>query len=205
VFHWSLLCSVAGAVASAQLGGNWMEWHPRFGATVLGLLAFRIVWGVAGPRYARFRSFLYAPRAIVAHFKSIRSSADRHAGHSPSGGLSVFALLGVLLSLAVSGLFSSDSISTDGALTRFVGEDAVSLATAIHVTLQWVIYGLVVLHVAAVTAYLVIKKDDLIRPMIHGDKTGIRAPEAADSLGVRLGGLALMMVLVTLSLGVFSA
>jgi cytochrome b len=204
VFHWLLLGSVAGAVSSAQLAGNWMEWHSRLGATVLGLLAFRIVWGIAGPRYARFRSFLYGPRALVAHFKSMRSSTVRHAGHSPSGGLSVFALLGVLLSLAVSGLFSSDSISTDGPLTRFVGEEAVSLATSIHSMLQWAIYGLVALHVAAVATYLVIKKEDLIGPMIHGDKPGIRAPEAADSLGVRLGGLALMAGSVALSLWAFS-
>ena len=193
VFHWSLLAFVSGAVISAQLGGNWMEWHLRCGAATLGLLAFRIVWGLVGPRYARFRSFLYAPRVVLAHLRKIRSAGERHAGHSPSGAVSVFALLGVLVALSVSGLFSSDSISTDGALVRFASESTVSLATSIHVRLQWAIYGLVALHVAAVLAHLVVKKDDLIRPMLHGDKPGIRAPHAADSIGVRMAGLALML------------
>ena len=193
VFHWSLLACVVGAVASAQVGGNWMDWHVRFGVAILGLLAFRIVWGIVGPRYARFRSFLCAPRVVLAHLRTMRSAVERHAGHSPSGGVSVVALLGVLLALSVSGLFSSDSISTEGALVRFASESTVSLATSIHVRLQWAIYALVALHVAAVLAYLVVKKDDLIRPMLHGDKPGIRAPHAADSIGVRMAGLALML------------
>ena len=205
VFHWALVTCVAATVASAQQGGNWMAWHTRLGAVILGLLAFRIVWGLVGPRYARFRSFLYGPRALVAHFKSMRSEADRHAGHSPSGAASVFALLGVLVSLCASGLFSSDSISTDGPLVRFASEAQVSLATSVHVTLQWVIYGLVALHVAAVLAYLVFKKDDLIRPMINGDKPGIRAPGATDSFGVRLGGLTLMLGSVAGAVWLFSA
>jgi cytochrome b len=193
IFHWSLLACVVGAVASARLGGNWMDWHLRFGGSTLGLLAFRIVWGIVGPRYARFRSFLYAPRDMLAYVRTMGSTAvARHAGHSPSGAASVFALLGVLAAVSVSGLFSSDSISTDGALVRFASDSTVRLATSIHVRLQWAIYGLVALHVAAVLAYLVVKKIDLIRPMLHGDKPGIRAPHAADSIGVRIAGLALM-------------
>jgi cytochrome b len=192
VFHWSLLVCVIGAVASARLGGNWMEWHVHLGAATVGLLVFRIVWGLVGPRYARFRSFLYAPGVVLAHLKKMHIAGRPHAGHSPSGSLSVIALLGVLGAQAISGLVSSDSITTDGPLVRFAGESTVSLATSIHVTLQWAIYGFVALHVAAVVAYLVVKKEDLIGPMFHGDKPGIRAPHAADSIGVRIAGLALM-------------
>lgn len=193
VFHWSLLVCVIGAVVSAQLGGNWMEWHLRFGVATLGLLVFRLVWGVVGPRYARFRSFLFAPKVVLAHLKEIHSDGERHAGHSPSGAIAVFALLGVFGAQALSGLLSSDSIGTDGPLVRFAGESTVGLATSIHVALQWVIYGFVALHVVAVLVYLVVKKDDLIRPMLHGDKPGIRAPHADDSIGVRIAGLALML------------
>lgn len=199
VFHWTLLLCVSGAVISAQLGGNWMDWHVRCGAATAGLLAFRLVWGLVGPRYARFLSFLHAPRTVLADlFK--RSARTRHAGHSPSGGASVFALLGVLGALVLSGLLSSDSISTDGALVRYASESTVTAATALHHKLQWVIYGLVALHVLAVFAYLVLKRIDLIRPMLHGDKRGVRAPHAADSLGVRVIGLGLMFASVATAL-----
>ncbi len=178
---------------SAQLGGNWMEWHVRFGACILGLLVFRLIWGFAGPRYARFGSFMYGPKAVLEHLGSMRGRGKRHAGHSPSGAVSVFALLGVLVAQATSGLFSTDEISTDGPLVRFASEVTVSLASSLHVQLQWAIYALMALHVAAVLFYLVVKKDDLIRPMLHGDKRGIRAPQANDSLGVRLAGMATML------------
>jgi cytochrome b len=205
VFHWSLLSCIVGAVVSAQLGGNWMEWHVRLGASTLGLLAFRVVWGLIGPRYARFGSFLYAPGVVLAHLRQLRSTVERHAGHSPSGAVSVFALLGVLVAQVLTGLFSSDSISTDGALVRFASETTVSLATSVHVKLQWALYALVALHGVAVLAYLVVKKDNLIRPMLHGDKAGIQAPHAADSIAVRSAGLALMLGSVAGAVWLFGA
>lgn len=200
-FHWLLLVCISGAVASALVGGNLMEWHMRFGAGSLGLLAFRVVWGLVGPRYARFRSFLYSPRLAFAYLTGMRKGAQqRHAGHSPSGALSVFAILGILLAQALSGLFSSDLISTDGPFVRHASEAMVSLASRVHVTLQWAIYALVALHVVVVIAYLLVKKDDLIGPMVHGNKYGIQAPDASDTPQVRVAGIALMAICVMTSL-----
>src|SRR3546814_7151584 len=54
LFHWALAACVIGAYASVKLGGLYMEWHVRFGLATLGLVAFRLVWGLIGPRYARF-------------------------------------------------------------------------------------------------------------------------------------------------------
>lgn len=203
LFHWLLLASVAGAVATAQVGGNLMEWHFRFGACTLGLLAFRLVWGFIGPRYARFSSFAYSPGVVLRSLRQLRSDKTRHAGHSPSGALSVFALLGILLTQAFSGLFSSDSMGTDGPMTSLASEATVNWATWVHHTLQWMIYGLVALHVAAVLAYLLVKKDNLIRPMLDGDKHGLSAPEASDTRVVRVAGVMLMVMCISLSLWLF--
>lgn len=204
LFHWLLLVCIAAAVACAQVGGNWTEWHVRFGAAALGLLAFRLIWGVVGPRYARFKSFLYSPRVMLAALKRLFADSQRHPGHSPTGALSVFALLGVLVIQAVSGLFSSDSISTDGPLVHLVGETTVSLATTLHKSLQWALYGLVALHVVAVLGYVLIKKDDLIGAMVHGDKQGIHAAAASDSAVIRVAGLGLMAACVSASLWLFA-
>lgn len=190
VFHWALATTVSGAVVTAQLGGNWIDWHLRLGIATLALLAFRLVWGVVGPRYARFSSFLFSPRTVFAYLR--QGLAKRHAGHTPSGAVAVFAMLSVLLIQAISGLFSSDSISTDGPLVHLVAEGTVSLATWLHVRMQWVIYVLVALHVIAVLGYLVLKKDNLIAPMANGRKHGVRAPDAADTLAVRTAGVVLL-------------
>jgi cytochrome b len=194
LFHWGLVACVTGAVVTAQIGGNWIDWHIRLGIATLALLVFRLIWGIVGPRYARFRSFTYSPREVVSHLKALRRS-PRHPGHSPSGAVSVFVLLAVLAAQVASGLFSSDFISTEGPLVRFVSDSTVDLATALHLKLQWALYALVVLHFAAVLFYLVLKKDNLITPMVTGWKRGLHAPHANDSMLVRVTGLGLLAAL----------
>lgn len=190
LFHWALVLCVTGAVLTAKLGGNWMEWHPRLGIATLALLAFRLVWGLIGPRYARFGSFRCSPKAAWRHTRKFKS-AECHAGHNPSGAISVLAMLAVLIMQTMSGLFSSDAIGTDGPLARYATEAAVSWSTLLHLRLQWVIYALIGLHLGAVVAYLVLKHDNLIVPMLSGRKHGLSAEPAADGWGVRIAGLLL--------------
>jgi cytochrome b len=200
LFHWLLLLCVTAAVITAQLGGNWMEWHQRFGASTLALLAFRLVWGFRGPRYARFKSFLYSPRTV---FSYLRNPSARHAsyvGHSPSAAAWVFLSLAVLLVQALTGLFSSDSISTEGPLVRFGTEEIISMATSLHALTQWLIYSLVGLHVTVVLGLLILKRENLIHPMVIGDKEDVGAPAADDSPRTRLIGMVTMALFIVTAL-----
>jgi cytochrome b len=194
LFHWGLVGSVSGAIVTANLGGNWMEWHLRCGLATLALLSFRLVWGVAGSRYARFSSLACAPRAVLRYLSAGRA-AERHAGHSPSGALAVLAFLVALLVQAGTGLFTSDSIDTDGPLVHLASDAQVSLASWIHVRMQWAIYALIVLHVAAIAAYRVFKGERLVGPMLTGWKRGLAAPSANDTWPLRLAGGALLAAL----------
>ncbi|WP_186312501.1 cytochrome b/b6 domain-containing protein, partial [Cereibacter sediminicola] len=102
LFHWSLAPSVAVAAATGFLGGaEAIRWHVGAGLVALGLVIARIVWGFTGPTHARFRDF--APRFadVVEH---VRSDSPRHLGHNPLGALMVFALIGLMLVIGVSGL-----------------------------------------------------------------------------------------------------
>ena len=67
VFHWALVLLVVASFVSGKIGGNAMVWHGRFGLAILGLLSFRLLWGLIGSTYARFLSFLPTPNAILAH------------------------------------------------------------------------------------------------------------------------------------------
>ena len=89
LFHWTLLLLVCAAVISAQIGGNAMNWHGRFGAGILALLAFRLVWGVVGSTYARFASFVRGPGTILAYLRG----QWRGVGHNPLGALSVVCFI----------------------------------------------------------------------------------------------------------------
>lgn len=194
VFHWTLALAVAGSVISAKIGGNAMVWHFRLGYLVLTLLAFRILWGLVGGRWSRFASFVYAPATLWRYLRGRAAPQERlEVGHSPTGALSVFALLGVLLVQLGTGLVADDEIANQGPLNRFVGTDTVMSATSWHKSWgQWLVLALVALHLAAIAFYLLKRNINLVRPMLLGDKPlPPGTPASADGLPQRV--LALLL------------
>lgn len=170
IFHWSLLLCIVGLFITVNLGGNWMQWHFRFGYAVFTLLLFRVVWGFVGGRWSRFASFIYAPSTVVAYLKG-RGQPEHSVGHSPMGAGSVFAILGFLLMQVASGLFSDDDIAFQGPLAKLVSSARVSSATWYHKEVgSKVLVALIFLHVVAIFYYLYKKKQNLITPMLQGDK-----------------------------------
>ena len=166
LFHWILALAVAASVASGQVGGNWMDWHGRIGLLVVGLLAFRIVWGVLGSTYARFAQFFPTPGRIKAYLRG----EWRGEGHNPLGALAVFGLLGLLTAQVATGLFANDDIAFTGPLSDLVTKGLSNQLTGIHHLLTNVLYVLVALHVGAIIFYALAKKKNLVRPMITGWK-----------------------------------
>jgi cytochrome b len=180
---------VIASVVTAKIGGAATVWHTRLGLLVLALLAFRLVWGLVGGHWSRFARFVYAPATLLRYLRG-RAAPDEHldAGHSPTGALSVFALLALLIAQVGTGLVADDEIATTGPLARFVASATSLQATAWHKGPgQGVIIGLVVLHVAAILWYRFRKGRDLVTPMLAGDKwlpAGV--PASADGLRPRI-------------------
>lgn len=192
LFHWSLAASVIALVVTAKTGA--MDWHFRLGYFVLALLMFRLLWGFVGGRWSRFSSFIYSPASLLAHLRG-RGAPLHSIGHSPLGALSVIALLAALTVQVLSGLMSDDAISFTGPLATVVPGAWSSLATDWHKDVgQWAVIALAVLHVAAVLVYVLIKRQTLVRPMLHGDKRvepALQAPASRDDWRSRLLALAL--------------
>ncbi|MEE4465410.1 cytochrome b/b6 domain-containing protein, partial [Azotobacter chroococcum] len=114
LFHWSLALAVGAAMLSGWLGGNLMVWHGRLGLLILGLLAFRLLWGLLGSTYARWSRILAAPLRLGDYLRG----RWRQAGHNPLGALSVLALLGLAAFQVLTGLTASDDIAFQGQLYR---------------------------------------------------------------------------------------
>jgi cytochrome b len=190
LFHWALAVLVAVAIATAKIGGNWMDWHMRAGYAVLALLLFRLLWGFAGSRYARFANFVHGPRAVLDY---LRGRSQHTAGHNPLGALSVLALLAVFLVQAGSGLFASDDIFSEGPLAKLVSTATMDLMTTVHKRGEYVIYALIGLHLAAVAFYEFVRREPLIMAMVSGDRR-CQAPPARDDVLLRLRALLLFAV-----------
>ena len=194
LFHWSLATCIVGLVVTGYTGGSAMNWHARIGYAVLALLLFRLVWGLVGGRWSRFSSFIYSPGSVINYLRG-RPHPDHLIGHNPLGAGSVFAMLAVLLAQVATGLVGDDESAFTGPLNRFVSTSKGLAATWYHKRVgQWLLLALVAVHIAAVLYYLLRKKDNLIKPMIHGDKVLDRAaPASSDTAGTRLLALAVLV------------
>lgn len=199
LFHWLLAACVVGLVISAQIGGMAMEWHFRLGYTVLSLLLFRVVWGFVGGHWSRFRRFLYTPGQIAAYLKG-QGDPAHSVGHNPLGAFSVFALLGFLCLQVGSGLMSDDEIAAAGPLTRFVSGEWVSTATYYHKEIgKLILLALVALHLLAIVFYRLKKGENLVKPMLTGDKTlTFQAQDARDRTRDRLTAISIMVACIAI-------
>jgi cytochrome b len=206
VFHWSLAALVVASIMTAKVGGNAMEWHFRSGYAILALLLFRLVWGIVGGRWSRFVHFVYAPAASLRYLRG-QSRPDEHhdVGHSPLGALSVFALLAVLVAQVATGLVADDEIASAGPLVRFVSGATSAWSTGWHKNAgQWTVVGLVALHVVAIVAYA-LRRRNLVGPMLVGDKLlGADVPPSVDTAGSRLVALAIAAVCAAVAAGIAS-
>lgn len=166
LFHWSLVAAVGTLIVTGKLGGAWMPVHGYAGRAVVGLVVFRLVWGVVGSAPARFASFWPTPGRIAAYLRG----QWQGVGHNPLGALSVLALLTLLALQASTGLFGNDDIAYTGPLADLVSTDFSEQITHWHQRLANVLYVLLGLHVAAIAFYKLVKKHDLLRPMVTGWK-----------------------------------
>lgn len=156
LFHWSLV----GSIAIAWFSEEGEALHRWAGYVALGLIAFRLIWGVIGPRHARFMSFVRSPFTALAYLvDEIKGRGRRYLGHNPAGGVMVVVLLVMIAVTGVSGWLST----TD----RFFGDD---LMGEIHEVSANLLLACVVVHVLGVIFSSLMHKENLVRAMITGRK-----------------------------------
>lgn len=168
LFHWLLVLCLLGAWITGEQGA--FDWHMRFGYAVLALVLFRVIWGLVGSDTARFAQFVRGPAAIRHHIADLFAPGRLapHPGHNALGALAVLCLLLVVGVQAGTGLFTSDGILTEGPLAEHVSGATASLMRTIHLNNFNILLAIAGLHVAAILAYAVFKRLDLVRPMVTG-------------------------------------
>ncbi len=181
VFHWMLASSFAGAYLLAETE-RLRNIHVMFGYTVLGLVAFRLLWGFAGSRYARFSSFLYRPRDVLAYLRNaLRGGAPRYVGHNPAGSLAIWTILALAALTGVTGYATYNEIGGDA-------------AEEIHEFLANAWLVVVGAHIAGVLVSSFLHRENLARAMVTGYKEA-QPCEAAGRPAYAVGGLVLAGVL----------
>jgi cytochrome b len=172
LFHWALAACVTAGWLLGEFGPAIMTWHFYVGYAVLALIACRLIWGLIGPREARFSAFLRGPGAVASYAATMGERRPSYwRGHNPLGGWAVAAMLLLLAVQAGTGLFAdADDYLNVGPLAGWIEPRARLTAAAWHALLSKAVLGIVVLHVAAIAFYAIWKRENLVRPMIDGWK-----------------------------------
>jgi cytochrome b len=171
LFHWAIVLLVPALWATHEW--EMLDTHILLGEIMLGLVLWRLLWGVLGSSTARFASFVRGPGAVLNYLKG----GGKAFGHNPLGGWSVVAML-LLLAVQVGlGLFASDEDAlNEGPLAHRVSFETARTLAHRHETVFWVLVALIALHVLAILYYRIVRRDDLVTPMI----TGRAAPVAGE-------------------------
>lgn len=177
VFHWALVLAFTTAYLS---GEDWLTVHVYAGYTALGLIAFRLLWGLIGTRHARFTDFVASPRAALAYARdAVLLRARRYVGHNPAGGLMILVVLASLLLTVLSGLAVYAADQQAGPLVGALGgagERWKHTLEEAHEFLANFTLVLVFVHVAGVVFESLAHGENLVRAMFTGRK---RLPKAA--------------------------
>lgn len=169
LFHWTLVVLILTAWFSAEKN---MELHRLAGYAVLGLVVFRLWWGVAGGSTARFASFVKGPKATLAYVSSLGSrKPGETAGHNPLGAWSVVAMIALIAVQAGLGLFATDIDGLEsGPLSDRVDFDTGRMFSEWHELTFRLLQGLIGLHLLAIAFYAVWKRENLVGAMITGGR-----------------------------------
>ncbi len=165
--HWLLVTAFILSFMTGD-GEAWRLVHVAAGYAVAGVIVFRIFWGVAGTRYARFTSFLFSPRSVFAYLGELLKSKPGHwVGHNPAGSYAIYILILLGLATTVSGF----------AVYAEIGGEWVEDA---HDVLSYTMLGMVCFHVLGVVVSSLAHHENLVRSMLDGYKQG-KSEEAIES------------------------
>lgn len=164
LIHWSLAFAILlnGAITDDE-----SKLHEWVGYVALGLVGLRLIWGIIGPRHARFSTFPPSLPASISHVGSLLADAGKvHLSHNPLGALMAYNLWLTVIALGVTGYMMTT--------VRYFGIDWVE---DLHeLAFDWLLIS-VALHVAGVGFDSRRSGVNLIRAMITGRK---RIPHGTD-------------------------
>ncbi len=199
VFHWALALSFAGAWLTSE-SDRWLPAHVFLGYQMVGLVVFRIIWGVLGTHYARFSSFWFDPQAALAYLRQVLARrAPRHVGHNPTGSVAIYLLLLLAVLVGITGFFTLGSEEQQGAVAGWIGITQGRVFKELHEFSANLMLLLVFGHLAGVALESWLHKENLGRSMFTGTKLAdVGAPVARPRAWV-----AVLMVVLMVTFGVW--
>ncbi len=170
LFHWLLVAAFTIAWLTED---DFMTLHSYAGYLIAGLLLFRVLWGLVGPRYARFTDFVKPPAKVIAHLKDLAGfRTKRYIGHNPAGGAMIVILLLMLVATTLSGMLTYGSVGSGPLVGLFTNHNSFGseLLEELHEFFANFTLLLVVVHLLGVAFESLLHNENLVRAMLTGIK-----------------------------------
>jgi len=159
MFHWFF---AGGFIVAAMFALTFGEhsplfpYHAIFGLIIFLMVVLRVLWGFVGTRYARFDSFAFSPMSVFEYLKgALRGSGIRYVGHNPGSAYAIFAMLIMMIGLAITGIML-------GLGNEWVEE--------IHESLAYTMVAVAATHIMGVLFHTIRHRENIAASMFHGKK-----------------------------------
>ncbi|WP_289029767.1 cytochrome b/b6 domain-containing protein [uncultured Paraglaciecola sp.] len=194
LFHWLLVICIFAQWFTVEILEDATDIHFYIGYFTLGLIIFRLIWGIVGTTYARFSNFMAGPKSMLAYLKSLTTKEHTPTvGHNSVGGWMLPAVLLLVGLQATSGLFITDDIINEGPYYASASDAIKGYMMWLHHNIFNALLALIVVHLLAIFYYRFILKHDLISPMFSGKKE-VKSIEAIPSSRLLLAAVMAMLV-----------
>ncbi len=178
IFHWLFALTILASWYTSDQDRELIELHLQLGYFALGLIVFRLLWGIVGSKHSRFLSFMPTPKRVIDYIRNVVSNCDTSTvGHNPLGGLMVILMITLVSLQAISGLFINDDVFSAGPYYDSVSKEIEQVMVFLHHHIFDYMIGAIALHLLAIFYYVRIKKQNLILPMITGKKSADNVSE----------------------------
>lgn len=168
IWHWLLMLGIIFQYISGEILDDQIQNHALVGYGLLGMMTFRVLWGVIGPETIRFATFIPTPTHLLTYITGKKSTP--YATHNPLGALAVLGFIVIIFIQSLSGLFMTDDIFFTGPLHSWLTGDITDIITRMHDWAFNLLLLFVVIHIAAVLYHRFTTEPYIIKAMLTGHK-----------------------------------
>ena len=194
LFHWTLASCFAIAWLTSE-GDQWHAVHVFAGYLMLGLVAFRVLWGFVGSHFSRFSTFWFGPSAAVSYLKQVaKGHAARHVGHNPTGSVAIYILLALTVAIGLTGIVTLGGDEQQGLAAGWFSFAQIGLLKKLHEAFAILMLLVVAGHVTGVVVESIQHKENLARSMVTGYKLADAGTPKATTRSMVAGAMLLAML-----------